>query len=269
MAHIALHSAATGLSALETGIDVIAHNLANVNTDGFKASRVNFQDLLYLERAQPGVENASGDQRPTGLYVGLGVEVSGTQVDFTQGAPIPTERQLDLLIDGQGFFQVQVADDVGNGLAYTRAGNFTINSDGEMVLASSEGRRLIPDITIPENATNVTISEDGTVNAAVPGQIEPQELGQIEIATFVNPTGLKQIGENLFLESEASGPAELGQPTEDGRGRLLQGFLEGSNVDPVKELVKLIRTQRAFEMNSQVIQAADESLQTVANLRRF
>ncbi|MHC5004465.1 MAG: flagellar hook-basal body complex protein, partial [Planctomycetota bacterium] len=159
--------------------------------------------------------------------------------------------------------------DTGNGLAYTRAGNFSINSDGELVLANSEGRRLIPEIVVPEGATNITISSDGTVNVALPGQIEPSEIGVIELATFINPTGLKQIGENLFQESEASGPAEIGQPLEDSRGRLLQGFLESSNVDPVKELVKLIRTQRAFEMNSQSIQAADEALQTLANLRRF
>lgn len=269
MALLALHAAATGLNALSTSLDVTANNLANANTEGFKASRVNFQDLLYLERAQPGVENANGDMRPTGLYVGLGVEISGTQVDFEQGAPIATDRPLDVMIDGEGFFQVVVESDVGEGLAYTRAGNFAVNVDGEIVLANSEGRRLDPPITVPEGATSITISDDGTVHVMLPGEIEPAEVGQFELATFINPAGLKQIGENLFLPSAASGPAELGQPLEGGRGSILQGFLEGSNVDPVIELVNLIRTQRAFELNSQSIQAADEALRTIGNLRRF
>jgi flagellar basal-body rod protein FlgG len=269
MATIALHSAATGLSALSTQLDVIAHNLANANTQGFKSSRANFQDLLYMERAQPGVENANGNRRPTGLYVGLGVKVSGTQVDFAQGAPTPTERPLDLMIDGSGFFQVEVEDEVGEGLAYTRAGNFAVNENGEIVLATSEGRRMIPEIVIPEDATNVTITADGRVNVTVPSQTEPDEVGVIEIATFINPAGLKQIGENLYLPSAASGDAQVGEPKEGGRGSILQGFLEASNVDPVKELVYLIKTQRAFELNSQSIQAADEALQTIGQLRRF
>jgi flagellar basal-body rod protein FlgG len=269
MAIIALHSAATALTSLETALDVTAHNLANVNTDGFRGSRTNFQDLLYQERAQPGIENANGDQRPTGLYVGLGTRVSGTQVDFSQGPVTETGRPLDLAIEGPGFFQVEVADDVGDGLAYTRAGFFTRNSDGEMVLATDQGRRLEPGITIPEEATNIDVMADGTVMVSVPGQIEPQEIGQIETALFVNPTGLKQIGENLFLPSAASGEAQLGVPTEEGRGRLMQRYLERSNVEPVTELVELIKIQRAFELNSQSIQAADEVLQTVGRLRSF
>lgn len=269
MAIIALHSASTGLSALSTALDITANNLANANTDGFKASRANFQDLLYIERAQPGVENANGDQRPTGLYVGLGVRISGTQVDFAQGAPNPTERPLDLMIDGQGFFEVVVGNDIGEGLAYTRAGNFGVNADGEIVLATSEGRRLSTGIDIPDDATNITITDDGHVSVTIPGQTNPSEIGVIEIATFINPAGLKQIGENLYLPSAASGTAELGEPNENGRGSILQGMLESSNVDPVKELVNLIRTQRAFEMNSQSIQAADEALQTIGRLRRF
>jgi flagellar basal-body rod protein FlgG len=269
MAIIALQSASTGLSALSTSLDVIANNLANSNTDGFKASRANFQDLLYVERAQPGVENANGDQRPTGLYVGLGVRVSGTQVDFAQGAPNATDRPLDIMIDGEGFFQVEIEDDIGEGLAYTRAGNFSLNEDGELVLATSEGRRLLPGITIDEGATNVTITADGRVNVDLPGSIQPVEAGVIEIATFINPAGLKQIGENLYIPSAASGDAELGEPAEGGRGKILQGFVEASNVDPVKELVNLIRTQRAFELNSQSIQAADEALKTIGQMRRF
>lgn len=269
MATIALHSAATGLSALSTSLDVIANNLANTNTDGFKASRANFQDLIYIEKAQPGVINANGDQRPTGLYVGLGTQVSGTQVDFTQGSPRATQRNLDLLIDGEGFFPVEIEDDLGEGIGYTRAGFFALNEDGEMVLATDTGRRLTPPINIPEDASSVDITADGRVNVSQPGQTEPTEVGQIEIATFINPAGLKQIGENLFIPSAASGDANIGEPREGGRGAIRQGFLESSNVDPVIELVNLIRTQRAFEMNSQSIQAADETLQTIGQLRRF
>lgn len=269
MATIALHSASTGLSALSTQLDVIANNLANVNTAGFKASRVNFQDLLYQERAQPGVENANGDQRPTGLYVGLGTKISGTQLDFSEGAPEPTQRALDLYIEGDGFFQVRVEDDLGGGIAYTRAGNFVSNSEGQIVLASSEGRVLLPEIAIPEGASGITISKDGTVSVIEAGAVEPTELGVIELAAFINPAGLRQIGENLYLESAASGPPAIGEPLTGGRGGILQGFLEGSNVDSVTELVSLIKTQRAFEMNSQVIQAANETLQEVTNLRRF
>src|SRR6187402_2112393 len=151
MANIALQSAATGLSALNTKLDVIANNLANVNTNGFKASRANFQDLLYIERKQPGLENSNGDKRPTGLYVGLGVEVAGTQVDFTQGSPLSTNRPLDAMIEGSGFFQVKVEDQLG-GTAYTRAGHFAVNADGELVLANDQGRRIEPQITIPDDA---------------------------------------------------------------------------------------------------------------------
>lgn len=270
MAIIALHSASTGLSALSTGLDVIANNLANANTDGFKSSRANFQDLLYIEKAQPGVENVNGDERPTGLYVGLGTKVSGTQIDFAQGPAQQTGRELDLMIEGDGFFMVQVEDDLGeDGVAYTRAGNFSLNSEGEIVLANDQGRRLIPNIDVPPDATGISILADGTVLVTIAGQAEPEELEIIELATFINPAGLKQIGENLYVQSAASGEPSVGEPREGGRGAIRQGFLEGSNVDPVRELINLIRTQRAFELNSQSIQAADEALQTVSQLRRF
>lgn len=196
MASIALQSAATGLSALNTRLDVIANNLANVNTPGFKASRANFQDLLYIERAQPGVENALGDRRPTGLYVGLGVKVSGTQNDFRQGDAINTSRPLDVMIDGLGFFRVRVEDELGS-FAYTRAGNFALNADGEIVLANDHGRRLDPPIQIPPDALQTKITADGRVQVLQPGQVEPAEVGQISLVAFVNPAGLKQIGENL------------------------------------------------------------------------
>jgi flagellar basal-body rod protein FlgG len=271
MAINALQSAASGLSALNTALDVTANNLANVNTPGFKTSRVNFQDLLYIEKAQPGAMNANEDQRPTGLYVGLGVKVSGTQLDFTQGAPQATGRPLDLLIDGAGFFQVTVEDTKGvNGVAFTRTGNFALNSEGDLVLASDQGRRLVPTINIPETAIqgSVSVSGDGRVTYLETGSSEPTEAGQLELATFINPAGLKQVGENLYVETAASGPATTGEPSIDGRGSIQQSFLEASNVDPTRELIELIRTQRAFEMNSQSIRAADEALRSVAQLRR-
>ncbi len=269
MAVIALQSAASGLSALNTQLDVVANNLANINTPGFKASRANFQDLMYVERGQPGVENSHGDQRPTGLYVGLGVKVSGTQVSFGQGAPLATERPLDLMINGLGFFKVAVQDSIGaNGFAYTRAGNFSLNSDGEIVLANDQGRRLEPLITLPETARDITIAPDGTVFYTETGTTEPINGGQIEISTFVNPAGLSQVGENLFAETAASGPALDGIPGEENRGAIQQGSLESSNVDPTRELIEMIRTQRAFELNSNSIRAADETLRAVSQLRR-
>jgi flagellar basal-body rod protein FlgG len=269
MAINALQSASSALSALNTALDVSANNLANINTDGFKSSRANFQDLFYLERAHPGTTNANDDQRPTGLYVGLGVRVSGTQVDFTQGAPRITQRPLDIMIEGEGFFPVGVEDTVGvGGIAYTRAGNMSLNSEGELVMANDQGRRLSPIIQIPADARSISIGADGRVFVTQQGAVEPVEVGQIETTTFINPTGLKQVGENLFVETAASGAPQTGVPGTDGRGNVKQGFLEASNVDPTRELIELIRTQRAFEFNSQSIRAADESLRTVSQIRR-
>jgi len=269
MAVIALQSASSGLRALNTRLDVIANNLANVNTEGFKSSRVNFEDLLYIERAQPGVENANGDQRPTGLYVGLGVRAAGTQQDFSQGAPVPGSSPLDMFIEGRGFFQVQVEDDLGNGgVAYTRAGNFTLNADGEVVLANSDGRRLIPEIEIDPDAEEISVDSNGQVFQRIPGDPEPQLAGQVELAVFVNPAGLSQVGTNLWVESGASGAPIEGEPGTENFGTIRGGMLESSNVDPARELIELIRTQRAFEMNSQSIQAADETLRSVSQLRQ-
>lgn len=268
MASIALNSAASGLSALNTRLDVVANNLANVNTAGFKSSRVNFQDLLYMERAQPGVENAAGDERPTGLYVGLGVKVAGTQADFTEGAVITTDRELDVYISGDGFFRVQVQDDLApGGIAYTRNGQFTVNSEGELVMANDQGRRLDVGFTIPPEATGIQIDASGQVSAIMPGEEEPQQIGEILLATFINPQGLAPLGENLYAETGASGPPIDGEPGTENFGQLLQGAYEGSNVDPTRELIDLITTQRAFEMNSQSIRAADETLRTIAQLR--
>jgi flagellar basal-body rod protein FlgG len=267
----ALQSAASGLSALNTALDVTANNLANVSTPGFKASRVNFQDLIYMEKMQPGVTNQNEDQRPMGLFVGLGVKVSGTQLDFTQGPAQQTDRPLDAMIEGAGFFQVQVEDSKGvNGKAYTRAGNFALNSNGELVLANDQGRRLSPTISIPSTAiqNSVSISADGKVTFLEPNATEPTEAGQLELATFVNPAGLKTIGENLYVETVASGPPNTGIPGEQDRGIIVQSSLEASNVDPTRELIDLIKEQRAFEMNSQSIRTADQVLQTVTQLKR-
>jgi flagellar basal-body rod protein FlgG len=269
MAINALQSGSSALSALNTALDVTANNLANVNTPGFKASRVNFQDLLYVEKAQPGVVNANQDQRPIGLYVGLGVKVSGTQLDFAQGAPQVTNRPLDVMIKGNGFFQVSVEDALGSGgVAYTRAGNFALNSDGEIVLANDQGRRLEPPIQIPPEAIDISIGSDGQVSYSLAGEAEPVNVATLQTATFVNPAGLKQVGENLYVETAASGPPETGDPGTDRRGTLLQNFLESSNVDPTRELIDLIRTQRAYDMNSQSIRSADQALQTISQLRR-
>lgn len=267
MAVLALHSAASGLSALSTELDVIANNLANVNTTGFKASRANFEDLLYQEKLQPGVENENGDQRPAGLYVGLGTRISNTQFDWSQGSVIPSNNHLDLAIDGTGFFRVTIPADQG-GVAYTRSGNLFLNKDGEVVLGNSDGPRLEPPLTVGEDIVSLNILSNGQV-FGVRADNTQEELGQIELSGFVNPAGLTKLGGNLFIESAASGPPIAGTPGEGKMGKILQYHLEASNVDSVNQLVSLIKTQRAFEMNSQTIQAADEAMQVISNLRRF
>ncbi len=269
MAITALHSASTGLSSLSTELDVIANNLANINTTGFKASRVNFEDLMYQQKQQPGVENANGDLRPAGLYVGLGTKVSNTQIDFTQGDPVSTDHQLDLMIEGHGFFELSIVEDIGGGRAYTRDGNFIRNAEGDLVLGTMDGPRLEPPISIPEDTTKVEITSDGQVFAFTNQDIDGTLVGTITLSTFVNPEGLRSIGGNRYIETAASGPPIQGLPGESQFGTILQNHLESSNVEPVKELISLIKTQRAFEMNSQTIQAADETLQVISNLRRF
>ncbi|MEM8782166.1 MAG: flagellar basal-body rod protein FlgG [Planctomycetota bacterium] len=269
MATNALHSAATGLRALSTKLDVLANNLANANTVGFKGSRVNFEDLIYEHKKQPGVENATGTLTPAGLQIGLGVDISNTQLDFSQGSASATERPLDVAIAGDGFFKVTLPNDLGGGVGYTRAGNFFRNNQGDLVLGNSSGFLLEPGITIPDEIPEdrITISKDGTVSVTNNAG-QTTELGQLELATFVNKAGLKSVGGNVFIETDGSGPPIEGEPGTGGLGTIEQGFLEQSNVDPVKELVNLIKTQRAFELNSQTIQAADEVMQVVGNLRR-
>ncbi len=268
MAIMALHSAASGMKALDTKLDVTANNLANINTAGFKRSRVNFEDLLYQTRREPGLPNVDEEPIPHGIQVGLGVRVSGTQLNMEEGAVDPTDRPLDMLIEGPGFFQVRTNYDGGPVVAYTRAGNFTINSEGSLVLGSSSGPVMEPAITIPEDATEVAIGRNGEVRVRQPGQANLTQIGNIELARFVNPEGLKQIGGNMYLETDASGTPITGEPQQDGLGAIAQGQLEMSNVDPVRELISLITTQRAFEMNSQSVQSAEQALQVVSNLRR-
>lgn len=256
------------MSAMETQMNVISNNLANVNTTGFKTERVNFEDLLYQHKAQPGVENAAGDKTPAGIDVGLGTRVSNTQHDFSQGSPQQTNNPLDLYINGNGFFQVRIPDGTNTKIGYARAGNFFENSNGDIVLGNSQGPRLEPPINIPQDTVKLQIAPDGTINAYEAGQTQPTQLGQLQLATFVNPGGLQAQGQNIYVETAGSGPPIQGIPGQGTLGTIQQNSLESSNVDPVTELVALIKSQRAFEMNSQSIKAADQALQVVGNLRQ-
>lgn len=268
MAITALHAAASGMRALDEKLNVVANNLANINTQGFKRQRVNFEDLLYQMKRAPGIPNADDEPIPHGILIGTGVKVSGTQLNFAPGAVDPTGRELDLRIDGDGFFQVTTIQDGAEVTAYTRAGNFVKNSLGNLVLGNSIGAILDPPITIPDDATAIVVGRNGEVRVKQQGANTLNTVGQMELARFVNPEGLELIGQNLYMETDASGSPVTGEPQNDGLGAVEQGQLEQSNVDPVRELIDLITTQRAFELNSQSIRSADESLQIVANLRR-
>ena len=268
MAITALNSAATGLRALSTRIDVVANNLANAETTAFKRSRVNFEDLFYHQLKQPGSTNSSGDPAPAGIFVGLGTKISNTQLDLEQGGLEDTRRPLDVAIEGDGFFRVKVLDSIGDGFAYTRNGSFFVNNRGELVIGAGDGYKVEPPIRLPQDAREISIGESGIIEYKTSGRTDNQNGGQLELAQFINPQGLKLLGGGLYAETEASGKPILSDPGENGAGLTRQGFLEGSNVDPVKELVALIKTQRAFELNSQSIQSADQALQTIGNLRR-
>ncbi len=269
MAITALHAAASGMRALDEKLNVVANNLANINTHGFKRSRVNFEDLLYQVKREPGIPNAADEPIPHGILVGTGVKVSGTQLNFSPGAVDTTGRPYDLQIEGEGFFQVTTVHDGDEITAYTRAGNFVRNAVGNMVLANSGGAILEPPIVIPDDAIETSIGRNGEIRVRQQGATTLNTVGQVELARFVNPEGLKQIGRNLYVETDSSGTPVTAVPETDGLGATVQGALEMSNVDPVRELIDLITTQRAFELNSQAIQSADESLQIVSNLRRF
>ncbi len=267
MAIQALYSAATGMDCMQTKLDVIANNLANVETTGFKSDRANFEDLLYRHYKMPGVEDSAGQFTPTGIAVGLGARCASTQTNFTQGAVKETSNPTDLCIQGRGFFQVQNADGT---TSYTRAGNFSVNANGYLVVGSANtGRLLQPPITIPTDATAISVSAEGIVTVAQPGNTQQNQVGRIELASFINPQGLLKMGENLYTETASSGAPTLGNPGQDGLGTLQQNALEASNVEPTTELIELITTQRSFEMNSQAIKAGDSILQTISNLRSY
>jgi flagellar basal-body rod protein FlgG len=262
-----LYTAATGMTSLETKLDVIANNLANIETTAFKRDRANFEDLFYRHEKLPGDQDTAGQYTAVGVHVGLGSRVSSVQSNFAQGAFQQTGKQLDVTIEGRGFYQVQ---DPSGETYYTRAGNFSRNRDGNLVLGSANMGRLVqPPISIPEDTTEVSISAEGIVYVRQPGSQNLTQAGRFELATFVNPEGLLKRGENLYSQTDSSGPPTLGNPGQDGMGLLRQGALEASNVEPVQELIDLITTQRSFELNSQAIKVGDELMQTVANLRRY
>ena len=256
-----LWTSTTGMSAQNLNMDVIANNLANVSTTGFKKSRADFQDLLYQIMKVPGSPTSADTRSPTGIQVGLGVKPAAVTKVFTEGDIVQTANPLDVAIEGSGFFQVEMPD--GN-TAFTRAGNLKLDGDGR--LTTSDGFPIQPEIVIPEDAREITISQTGLVSALVGDDTTSTELGNIDLADFVNEAGLVAIGRNLFRETDASGAAALGTPGSDGYGTLLQGYVENSNVNLVEEMAHMITTQRAFEINSNVVSTSDEMMQTTTNM---
>ena len=258
-----LYIGATGMEAQRVNIDVISNNLANVNTSGFKRSRADFQELMYQTNQAAGTETAAGTEVPTGIQIGLGVEPSSVQKIFQQGGLTTTENPLDLAIEGDGFFQISMPD---GETGYTRAGNFKLDSQGEIV--TSEGNPLEPSITIPPDTLSITITSDGTVSALQAGNLTPTTIGQIELARFTNPGGLNAMGKNIFMPSGSSGSVTTENPGSDGLGTVNQGFVEMSNVNIVEEMVNMIVSQRAYELNSKVVQTSDQMLQIATNIIR-
>jgi flagellar basal-body rod protein FlgG len=258
----ALYSAASGMNAQQMNIDNIANNLANSNTNGFKMRRAQFQDLLYQSYVQPGSAGGSATTIPSGLQVGLGTRPASNEIIFAQGNFQETDNPLDLVIQGNGFFQIQLPD---GSVGYTRDGGFQLNANGNIVDAN--GYPLDPQITIPAQAQTVTIAGDGTVSYTQPGQTAAQVAGQIQLALFPNPAGLNSIGGNLFQPTDASGTATIANPGgQEGLGTLMQGYVEGSNVNVVEEFINMIVSQRAYEANSKVVKAADEMYQQINNV---
>jgi flagellar basal-body rod protein FlgG len=257
-----LHIAATGMSAQETQLEGVANNISNQNTVGYKRQRVEFQDLLYQNVREPGAATGPNTMAPNGLQVGTGVRVVGTSRDFEQGALQNSGNPLDVAIEGDGFFVIQQPD---GSPAYTREG--TLKTDGLGRIVTNEGMPLDPPITIPAGASSVSIAADGTVSATLSGQTTPVQIGAIQLAGFINPNGLKALGHNLFISSVASGEPQLGPPGVDGRGTILQGSFEGSNVDVVTEMIGMINAQRGYEMNSKVITTADDMLRAATQMK--
>jgi len=258
MSSAAMHIARTGLDAQDMRMRVISNNLANVNTTGFKKDRASFATLSYQTVTAAGAQSSSESKYATGLNLGTGVRIQGTSRMETQGTMQQTGNALDLALDGDGYFQVQLP---GGQLGYTRAGNFSRSPEG--LLVTNEGYQVMPGITVPEGATQITVGTDGTVSATVAGQTEPAQLGQLQVANFPNAAGLQSKGDNYMLETASSGAANLGVPGEDGRGTVRQGMLEASNVNVVEELVDMIECQRAYEVNSKMISATDDMLKYV------
>jgi flagellar basal-body rod protein FlgG len=260
----ALFSAASGMNAQQLNVENIANNIANANTTGFKSRRAQFQDLLYQNMIQPGAAASQQTVVPTGLQMGLGTRAVSNEVIFTQGDFSQTDNPLDMVIQGNGFFQIRRTS---GDLAYTKSGTFHLNNTGQVV--DPNGNLLDPPITIPTNALSTTIGADGTVSFTLPGQTSAQQAGQIQLANFPNPSGLNSTGNSLFQQTDASGDPVIGAPgSQDGMGTLLQGYVEQSNVSIVQEFVNLIVSQRAYEANSKVVKAADDMYQQVNNLKQ-
>ncbi|MBI3376525.1 MAG: flagellar basal-body rod protein FlgG [Betaproteobacteria bacterium] len=251
----------TGLDAQQTQLDVIANNLANVSTNGYKRSRAVFEDLLYQSMREPGAQSSQLTQVPSGLQVGTGVRPVSTVRNFTQGNLQQTGNLLDLAVNGQGFFQVLMPDGTS---AYTRDGSFQVDSQGALV--TSNGFHVQPQITIPSGVTSITVGQDGIVSVIRAGSTTPQQIGQLQLSNFVNPAGLKPLGQNLYRESASSGTPQANAPGTNGLGTISQGYVETSNVNVVEELVSMIQTQRAYEINSKAIQTSDQMLARVAQL---
>ena len=254
-----LYVSKTGLSAQDTQLTTISNNLANTSTVGYKRDRAVFEDLLYQIVRQPGAQSTVDTQLPSGMQIGSGVRIVGTQKEFVSGSLQVTEQELDVAINGRGFLQVQQPDGTN---AYTRNGQLHLNADGTVVNAS--GLIIEPAITVPSGARNITIGTDGTVSVRLQGQAVPQQIGSLDLVDFINPAGLQAIGGNLFLETASSGDPQSGTPGQNGFGELMQGTLENSNVDIVEEMVNLITTQRAYELNSRVVTTADQMLQYIS-----
>lgn len=253
--------AKTGMEAQQMQLDNVSHNLANASTNGYKRQHAVFEDLMYQNLRQAGAATSEQSQLPTGLQVGLGVRTVATSRSFSQGNLQQTQNNLDIAVKGNGFFQIQLPDGT---TGYTRDGAFKVDANGTMV--TNNGYTLLPGITVPANATSLTIAQDGTVSVTVPGQVAAQNLGQLQLANFINPPGLEPLGGNLYAETAASGTPNVGTPGTESLGTLQQGFVETSNVNVVEELVAMIATQRAYELNSKAISTSDQMLAKLGQL---
>lgn len=256
-------TAATGMEAQQLYMDTISNNLSNVNTNGFKRTKIEFQDLMYQTIREPGVRNFEGSMAPAGIECGLGVKPAATQRIFSQGSLVKTDNPLDWVVQGEGFFQITLPD---GSTAYTRDGGFKLSSDGSVV--TNSGFYLSPEISIPNGATDLSISETGVISVMLPGEESNTEIGQVELARFINPSGLKSLGGNLYGKSDASGEPVISSPNEEGAGTILSQYTEASNVQIVDEMVNMISAQRAFEIISKAIQVGEDMMQVANNLKR-